>query len=183
MKTLSLSSLYGQLFSIAVTPRMDTSTTVEVTEVAEADVLDLVSDGDVSYLLESDFLLPCSLGDFSFKVEPLIRVSGSNSIVKTKVANLPGTVKEHISEDDLKITLRGILINKADELPTDQVKALRKELKRQEAIPINNALLRAFGVTKVVVDNYVFPDEEGVQNAQSYILELTSDNEHDLVLA
>lgn len=122
-------------------------------------------------------------------IEPIITISGSNTVVKRSVAKVSnsnykrrGTIKELWSTDDYKIEIAGLL-SKFDEwqYPTDDVRKMRELLEARSAISIKCELLEIFGIGKIVAESFDFPFTKGEEN-QAYRISALSDDEWDLLI-
>jgi hypothetical protein len=122
-------------------------------------------------------------------IEPIITMSGGNTIVKRNVAKVSnanykkrGSIKEMWSNDDYKIDIVGLL-SKFDEwaYPTEDVRRLRSLLESRSALFIKCELLEIFGIGKIVVENWDIPFTKGEEN-QAYSIKAISDDEWDLLI-
>jgi hypothetical protein len=138
-----------------------------------------------SYLGESLFM-PVALGGVLLPNEPTISLSSSKTIVETPLVSSTrhGTVKELISIDDWRITLRGIAITDTDTeiYPEDWIDKLHKLYLRNESVEIVCGLTQLLNIQRVVIKNFELPEMIGIQHAQAYQLELVSDYEFILEL-
>lgn len=136
-----------------------------------------------SSLTGSAFVMPLTIGDYKFAIDPIISVSGAVEIVRTIMPGFAGTIKEEISEDDYRITIRGILINEDnDDYPYEQVSeidALKKSIGGLKVI--NKMLNLCFGINQIVIESIEIEGMEGVQSMQSFAISALSDRDVELV--
>lgn len=137
-------------------------------------------------LLGRPLFLPVRLGGLLLDNEPTLRITGRKTIVKTRPigSRRKGTVKEQIGIDDDLVLIRGIIVNQQNtrEYPEDKVKALRDLIGRNEALTIECGLTELFGIYRVVIEEYDFPEIRGFQHAQAYELRCYSDEDFQLEL-
>lgn len=104
-------------------------------------------------------------------------------IIKTPIAGADGTVKEFISMDDHRITLRGLLVNNlSNKYPIEKVMALRKVFKYNKEVTVQSRLLTELDVHQLVLENLELPTLEGYQNVQPYVLTALSDKPVELII-
>lgn len=127
---------------------------------------------------------------YQFPYEPLISISGGNSIISRKVAKAPkfiGTVKEYWCQDDYEITITGILMGSIetgsveDCYPREQFERLKEFCTHPAGIEIFCEPLQLLGINRVVVKSFSFPFTKG-ENVQAYEIQCVSDFSADLLL-
>ena len=127
---------------------------------------------------------------FTLPYEPMVNISGSNEIIKRKVAkapNLIGTIKEHWSQDDYKITINGTLIGKkqlgdaGETFPRKDFEKLRDYMTHPSGLEIQCEPLQLLGINYIVVDDFDFPFTKG-ENVQAYTIQCSSDFGADFLL-
>lgn len=127
---------------------------------------------------------------YTFPYEPLISISGSNEIIKRKVAkarNFIGTVKEHWSQDDYSITITGTLIGSqmmgdAQEcFPRADFEKLRLYCTWPSGLEVRCEPLQLLGIQELVVDTFDYPFTKG-ENVQAYELKCSSDFTSEILL-
>jgi len=127
---------------------------------------------------------------YQFPYEPIISISGGNSVVTRKVAkakNFVGTVKEHWSQDDYEITITGVLIGSLETgsveecYPIDQFEQLKNFCTHPAGIEIRCEPLQLLGINNVVVKSFSFPFTKG-ENVQAYEIQCLSDFTSELLL-
>ncbi len=134
-------------------------------------------------------VLPLSFGkgaspEWRFPIEPLISISGQNTIVKRKVAKskFRGTVKERWSEDDYKITIQGSFVHPLPDIyPRDDVQRFMDFVRYDKAIYVFNDLFEMLDVSQIVIESFSLPFSKG-ENVQNYTLEAYSDNLSELFI-
>lgn len=117
--------------------------------------------------------------------EPLISISGQKNVVKTAIDGVKGTFKEGFSIDDYTITIRGLAIQpdlQSEEYPELLVRKIRKICEIQGSLKVVNDLLQMFGINRLVIESYDFPDFPGAPSVQPYVLQCVSDQEFELEL-
>lgn len=121
--------------------------------------------------------------------EPLITISGSNTIVKRKVAkakNFVGTVKEHYSQDDWEISITGFLFGAIERgtvekcFPREDFIKLRDYFKGASC-QVFCEPLQLLGINEIVIEDITFPFTKG-ENVQAYELKVLSDFTSELLL-
>lgn len=125
--------------------------------------------------MSQDYL---ALGDYVFRLDPIVAVSGKNIITRRYVAkgSVQGTVKESFSQDDYEVTISGVLIGENAEELREQVQALREVLESGESLAVvNEMLLDGYGITRLVVESFFFPHTKGLEN-QAYSIKCYSDS-------
>lgn len=146
-------------------------------------------------LAEDQQFFPLSLkkeGDtvyYTLPYEPLITMSGSNTIVKRKVAkakNFTGTVKEHYSQDDWDISITGFLFGAIERgnvencFPREDFKRLRDYFKGATC-QVFCEPLQLLGINEIVIEEITFPFTKG-ENVQAYEFRCLSDFTSELLL-
>lgn len=117
--------------------------------------------------------------------EPLISISGQKTVIKTAIDGYKGSFKEGFSIDDFAITIRGLAINDSrdnEDYPEELVRKLRRICEIQGSVKVVNDLLAMFGVTRLVIESYDFPDFPGAPSVQPYVFQCVSDQEFELEL-
>ena len=113
-----------------------------------------------------------------------VSVTTSKTIVRTKLINRKGSVKEHISGGDYIITIRGVLINREQELPEDEIEQIKELYNTQEPIGLINAITDFFldADDKVIVRSLTLPEMIGMGEAQAFTLDCETDSNLDLII-
>jgi hypothetical protein len=112
----------------------------------------------------------------------LVDFTQAKIIERTQVPGRKGTVKEYIGLDDWRIRIRGILINfnREDELPEEEIKALKDLKNVPVAIPIICDIAQWLDISDVVIENIDFPAIEGYGNMQPFSIDCLSDEPFEL---
>lgn len=148
------------------------------------DVNDFSSTGKRTADLKGNyFMMPLKLGDYQFPIEPLISISGSKTVIETKVTGLKAPVVEEVSMDSYKVTIKGVYINEDnDDYPYRDVRRLPWLLEKRGALTVENKLLSIFDINYLVIKDLKCDGVEGHQSMQWYILEAIADRPIELVL-
>lgn len=121
---------------------------------------------------------------FTFPLDPIVSIDGGNQVVKREVAKsvMRGTIKELWTQNDVKISVSGV-INSDDHHSVDEyVERLLHFLQADEALGVEcDVLNNVHNIQYVVVESWSMPFTKGV-DAQSFTIELTSDESFDLEL-
>jgi hypothetical protein len=137
----------------------------------------------VSMVLPLSFRLP-SGSYWLFPNEPLISVSGRNTIVRRNVAKSQyrGTIKERWAQDDFTINIQGTLTGvDMETFPGDDFTTLYQAITQRTAISVKNDLLQLLDINQIVVESYDFPFTKG-ENVQNFTLTAYSDDLYELFI-
>ena len=106
------------------------------------------------------------------------------TIVETPLINRQGSVKEQISIDDWDITIKGMIVSPDNEYPEDAVTELKEFVNYNEALGISNVLTSIFFAENenVVIKDFDLAEMRGIQHAQGFTMNLTSDVAFDLII-
>lgn len=117
----------------------------------------------------------------------LISVKQSKSIIKTKLPNRKGTVKEYIALDDYEVTIEGIISGVRGAFtiyPIDQVQDLVKLCEAPVSIQITSSYLNdLFDINYLVIEDYDISQEIGGMGQQKFTMSCVSDygNDNNLI--
>lgn len=113
----------------------------------------------------------------------IIDVSNPRNIVKTAIAGLDGTVKEFINNGDFHVSIKGYFASvNPDVFPDVETRALNTYCKAPVSLKVTNVFLNDyFGITDLVVENYMFKQEEGVRNIQFFEMQCVSDTPNEIL--
>jgi hypothetical protein len=139
--------------------------------------------GDKTSLYGTSYFLPVKLGGVEL-MHPIIRITSKKTIVETALVNRTGSVKELISTDDYKINIKGIIIRDDHVFPEAEIRSLREIYLKDEALPIDNALVSLFlqENENVVITDLTMPETKGgVYNVRAYEMNLVSDKSFKLI--
>lgn len=122
---------------------------------------------------------------FELPFDPVISVSGSNSVIKRNVAKKQGggTVKEFWSTDDYSISISGS-ITADEQADCDAIVWRLRQLFTEGRTGLNVAcpgLNDAFDVYRMVVESFEFPFTPGIGN-QDVTINCLSDEMYDLFI-
>ena len=119
---------------------------------------------------------------------PVISINSRKTIVETPLTERRGTVKELINIRDYEITIKGFIVNAANEFPEDVVTQLRSVYEQIVTLSIKCPLTDIFllrpdrsGSDQVVITELIFPAVTGVKNVRPYELHLLSDEAFSLL--
>lgn len=133
---------------------------------------------------------------WTFPFEPMINISGGNSITKKNVSKkgsdkkgnaLTGTTKSRMFRKDYEITISGTLIGKQlagkpeDCYPITQMSELMKYLISAGSLFVYSHPLEILGINHIVIEDYSFPFTKG-ENVQAYEIKAISDFPHSLTI-
>lgn len=115
--------------------------------------------------------------------EPLVTVSGKNTIVRRQVAKAgdKGTIKERWSQDDYEITIQGVLTSTDGEYPEDDVQKLKRLFDSRQSVSVSQNMLLAMGIKYLAVESVSFPHTKGLEN-QNYEIKAYSDYSVELLI-
>lgn len=134
--------------------------------------------------------LTASDTNFTFTIEPLISLKLKNEIIKrtpAKAKDFIGTIKEYWSQSDYEILITGFLfgINERGDFqetyPMDQVKSLVKIAQSKDGVGVQNELLNALDITRLVIEDIDFPFTVG-ENVQAFEMTCLSDFTETILL-
>lgn len=114
---------------------------------------------------------------------PMVDVAAQKTIVSTPLTGRAGTVKELISLQDYRVTIRGFLIRPDKRYPLAETRELNAWFKHNEALEVVSEILNELGIYNLVVESLDLPDPEEWMNFQAYTLSCLSDEPLELELA
>lgn len=114
----------------------------------------------------------------------IMEISQQRNIVSTAMAGKDGTVKEYVSKGDYLVKITGLVTaNTTNETPYDQMKEMANYLEKPEALKAESSkLLKAFGITNLVCENYNFGNIQGMLNVRPFEANFISDDPIELTL-
>lgn len=121
---------------------------------------------------------------FTFPIDPIITLNFKNIIIRRNVAKgkYRGSVKERWSEDDVDITISGVLINTEDETAMPkELDELRKYCQLNTSIEVECSLLNGRDIFKIAIESLNLPATKG-QNNQTYEIKAYSDDIFELLI-
>jgi hypothetical protein len=116
-----------------------------------------------------------------------VRVTGKKRIVDTPLTERRGSVKEFVSMDDYKISIKGFFIGHKGEFPEADIAQWKDTMEVNEAIEISSVLTDIFlltpehgGQDRVVVEDFELMDNQGIEHVRGYQISLVSDQIFEL---
>lgn len=128
--------------------------------------------------------------------EPLVNISGSNEIIKRKVAKTSattvangffGTIKERWTQNDYDITITGSIFGEdmigdpSKCFPRTEFEKLRTFITHPLGLQVKCEPLQLLGIDFIVVESFTFPFTKG-ENVQAYEIQAVSDFSADFLL-
>lgn len=116
-------------------------------------------------------------------VEPLISVTGRNTITKRHVSKgrIRGSIKERWTQDDYSVKISGVLMNYEEKAyPKADVTRL-KNICENAIAEVRSPLFEIFSINRIVIESYNMPFTSGIEN-QAYDIEACSDDIYKLLL-
>lgn len=114
---------------------------------------------------------------------PLIDIAFTKNIIKTPLKGFNGSVKEFINIDDYQIQIRGILINYAnDEYPYDMLAELQNMCTINKELQVTSPVLNLLDVHNLVITDVRYPEVEGYNHIQPFVLQALSDEPVELII-
>ena len=123
---------------------------------------------------------------FTLPNEPLVGLSLSKTIVETATVGKyrKGTVKEYITTEDYKISIRGVCADIDDDgelwddYPANQVDTLNRLFEINDAVEVvDNKFFELFGIRSIVLKDIQFDEMAGQQGLQRYTISAVSDQD------
>ena len=186
MPNFNIIELYQRVFGytgIPVLGRIDTGIILNEDTTDDVTIPNEAQFSDRNSAFGTPLFMPTKLGDLWLPNEPMITISGHNSIVKTYLTGIKGSVKESINTGDYSVRIQAIIVNEeSDDLPDDIIRQIRTMCEKRESVEIDNRLLTLFDIHQVAIEDFNFPGIEGYQNCQAYELQCISDWPLELVL-
>lgn len=110
-----------------------------------------------------------------FMDSALMSVSKKKDIVKTKVVNRSSTRKEYITSGDYTIKISGVFTGTSHDIyPTADIEALIRACEAPIPLEIISPYLFRFGITRLVVESFDFPQTRGSYASQNFSINCTS---------
>ncbi len=129
--------------------------------------------------------------EYMLPYEPMISVSGNNTIIKREVAkkhsSIEGSIKETWGRGDYSITITGELLGTKNKggvsqcFPRKDFEKLAAIMTSQKRIRVNCEPLQLLGINYIVIESFDFPFTTG-ENSQTYTIQASSDFNYDLLL-
>lgn len=123
------------------------------------------------------YFMPVKLATELELWNPIMRITARKTVIETPMVEMPGSVKEIISNDDYVINIKGIIKRPNGTWPDTELEQLKRLWDLRAAIEIESALTGIFlkGNEYVVLTNMSIPDKPGSTEAVLYELEMVSD--------
>jgi hypothetical protein len=129
--------------------------------------------------------------------EPMISISGKNTIIRRNVAkakstnvdgiSLGGSIKERWTQEDYEITITGVLIGSIitgsveECFPRKDFEKLRDIMTAGKSLRVFCEPLQLLGINQIVIEDFSFPFTKG-ENVQAYEIKAYSDFDYKLLL-
>ena len=140
--------------------------------------------GTIHSVMPMDLKRPTDKDWFRLPLEPLVSISGKNTIVRRKVAKSKGngTIKEQWCQDDYEITIRGV-VSGFDEskYPEKCLGKLLELFNERQSVEVKQDVLHVFGIKYLAIESVSFPHTKGINN-QIYEIKAYSDNPTELLI-
>lgn len=142
---------------------------------------------------ETNFVNEFGEDDVTPKIElqiAVISLSAQKRVVKTQILNQKGSIKEIVGQNDYNISINGVLIGlfgfpTVEDLqrakPTEQMKALIEIAEAKVSVEVTCAYLNNFGVDRLMIESFSFPQNIDNMNLQDFTLTCSSDD-NDLTI-
>jgi hypothetical protein len=120
---------------------------------------------------------------FEFPFEPLVTISGKNTIIRRRVLKSEGkgTIKERWSQDDYQVSIQGILSSTENEYPKSDIQALLEIFDERKSIEVEQDILLIFGITHLAIESAEWPHTKGLNN-QNFSIKAYSDTPFELLI-
>ena len=119
--------------------------------------------------------------------DPVISVSGSNTIIRTDVLRQSngrngrrGTVKEVWSQQDYQVQIAGMFIGSGG-FPEADLRRLRYYCEGRKVLKVRCELLEVFGIDRLAIESYDFAHTPGNEN-QQFAIKAYSDDAFSLLI-
>ncbi len=111
-------------------------------------------------------------------------VSAKKNIVETPLVGRKGAVRELISSEDFKVSLRAVVRTDDGTYPADQIVELKELYNVNEAVELKSVLtdLLFDENDKVVITDMSFPETPGVEDEQEVQIECVTDKPFELTI-
>lgn len=115
---------------------------------------------------------------YAFPLDPIIAVAGKNIVSRRYIAkgSMRGSVKELFSLDDFEVSISGLLQANSASALNSLLRDLSDLCQANESLLVENDwLVQSFGITRLVIESYSFPNTKGLNN-QAFTLKCFSDD-------
>jgi len=111
----------------------------------------------------------------------ILEVNQSKNIVKESIQGRNGTVKEYVSDGDYIINGRGVISNKDNIIPLDNLRVFKEIMQVPQQIEVVSQYLNEiFEINQMVIESFSMPQIEGVRNELPFTFQALSDVALDL---
>lgn len=144
--------------------------------------------------LETNYINEFGEEDNTEKVELeicTISLSASKNIVKTKILNQKGTIKEIIGQNDYLVAISGVLVGQFGYPTIQDLQRAKPIVQMKQLIDISEArisvevlskYLNNFGIENLVIESFSFPQNLESSNLQAFTLTCSSDSDDLTIL-
>ena len=111
-------------------------------------------------------------------------MSAKKNIVETPLVGRKGAVRELISSEDFKVSIRAVARTEDGTYPADQIVAFKELYNVNEAVELKSVLtdLLFDENDKVVITDMSFPETPGVEDEQEVEIECVTDKPFELTI-
>ncbi|MCK9303506.1 MAG: DUF6046 domain-containing protein [Bacteroidales bacterium] len=132
---------------------------------------------------DNNLILRSSEGVEIELIDVKINVTHPNKIAETSLVGRDGTVKEFVQRQDYAVRIGGNLIGEKDKFPYDLLRTLLSILNKQESFEVASMYLELFGISKMVLKNADFNQNElKLFNVMPFLLTFVSDDDYDFLV-
>lgn len=111
-------------------------------------------------------------------------ITAKKNIVETPLVGRKGAVRELISSEDFKVSIRAVVRTESGTYPADQIVELKELYNIDEAVELKSVLtdLLFDESDKVVITDMSFPETPGVEDEQEVQIECVTDKPFELTI-
>lgn len=143
--------------------------------------------------LGREFFLPVWIDNYLIPFA-VVSIDCTKTIVNTPLPERGGTVKELVSIDDYKISIKGICVSDDNTYPESDIITLFQKFQKNNVLEIKSVLTDIFlkGITSVydnriiknpvIIRDLKFPAVAGIENVKPFELQCESDMIFDLIV-
>jgi len=126
--------------------------------------------------------IPGTNNYYEFEDVPLMSISMSKNIVRSRIQGRKGTVKEYINDGDYVVQIKGLLCkHNSEQKPIDKINELNNLVSYNQALKVESKLLNTLGIYNLVIKRVDYRAPPQV-NVQPYVLSCLSDEPIELSL-
>jgi hypothetical protein len=139
------------------------------------------------YFMPVSFIYPTPSGEkktLELERAEIKAVSAKKNIVETPLVGRKGAVRELISSEDFKVSIRAVARTEDGTYPADQIVAFKELYNVNEAVELKSVLtdLLFDENDKVVITDMSFPETPGVEDEQEVEIECVTDKPFELTI-